>query len=209
MSTYQANLVIAFCWISAGLWSGLSIFNWSGSNQKVIQIARIPTGVKLCLSINPFYWTTVYAVLFILPIFLMGFCYIAIWRKVRTQNKRMAELADGTISRKNRVRVSNEVKLTRTLAIVYGIFSVCWLPVCFLTVTTSWCQNCFDELRTKHPKVFEGIFVICVQVLPLLSSASNPFIYFFSGGQFRKVFRHRIQMDTSKRSSNQSRESRS
>ena len=196
-SKSKVCFVIVFCWIYAFIWSGLGMFRWDSLNESAIQLMSPKKNIKFCVNNNPRYFTCIFVVVFIIPLFIMGFLYIKIMRHIKRQGKSFIAVADnedeGTSNRKiSNVSMRNikkrELKSTRTIAIVYGAFIICWLPLCIITISASWCQECYNKFREKFPSVHMGIYFTFVDILPPLNSAINPFIYVISCQTFRTAF---------------------
>ena len=71
-------------------------------------------------------------------------------------------------------------KACKTIALVYGTFVICWSPVCCMSLIYS------------YTPVFVGntsnMYIIFIDVLPILNSTLNPFIYAFSNKQYKSAF---------------------
>ena len=103
------------------------------------------------------------------------------------------KLSDGN---RNRVRsqsiqsgfqLMKQLKATKTLAIVVGIFILCWFPFFVIFLTFQYCPSCFDE-DIMSSKVKTAIKVIFIYVLPVSNSAANPIIYTCFNQEFRRAF---------------------
>ena len=76
------------------------------------------------------------------------------------------------------------LKVTKTVAIVYGLFLFCWLPVSILSIGLHWWPSYFQS--TSDTKWRQIVFA---DVLPLLNSTLNPFVYAFMSKTYRRAFR--------------------
>ena len=186
LSRRRIDLLIGFVWIYAVLWSSLCTFNWSNPKMPSITLAETPT-IRTCFNSNPIYWTVLWVAVFIIPLFIMGCLQAAILHSVKSHTRNILRM-ERDADRVSRMR-RREIKVAKTVSIVYAAFTICWLPVCLLTVTASWCNSCFTKFRMENPKVFVVIFLVFTSMLPILSSTLNPFIYVISGDDFRKSIR--------------------
>ena len=83
--------------------------------------------------------------------------------------------------KKKKKKVSSlphERRAVKTLGIVVGCFTLCWLPFFIVTLVKPWCQTCVGPLVTA-----------IVLWLGYCNSACNPVIYTFFNEDFRRAFR--------------------
>ena len=186
LSRQRIDALIGLVWMYAILWSSLCVFNWSNPSNPSITMAETPT-IRTCFNDNPIYWTIIWVAVFIIPLFIMGCLQVAILHSVKSHTKRLLRI-ERDADKVTRMR-RREIKVAKTVSIVYAAFTICWLPVCLLTVTASWCNECFGKFRQWNPNVFVATFLVFTNMLPVLSSALNPFIYVISGDEFRKAIR--------------------
>ncbi|XP_047243621.1 trace amine-associated receptor 1-like [Girardinichthys multiradiatus] len=108
---------------------------------------------------------------FYLPVIIMLNIYLRIFLVAQRQARSIQDTA------KSAVNISNmERKATKTLAVVMGVFLMCWLPffLCFS----------FQLLGGVSVPVFESL-----NWLTLTNSMLNPFIYAFFYSWFRSAFK--------------------
>ena len=97
-------------------------------------------------------------------------CYISIFIKIKKQTKIRARLqcSNQDHSRKR------EKNLAKTIALVAGIFTVCWAPI-------------FYSMSVKPNQAFEEHLFRWATLLGVANSAVNPVVYFYSNKDFRKA----------------------
>jgi len=128
-----------------------------------------------------------FASLFCLPLGIMSFAYISIYRAAINQISKMRSNRLGSASGEKkrysytferRRRFFRELKITKMLAIIVSLFVICWSP--FLVVT-------LIEAFTYHeiPVAIEGVIVF----LPYVLSCANPWIYTGMNRDFRLAFK--------------------
>lgn len=186
LSRKRIDALIGLVWTYAIVWSMLCIFKWEDPRIHSITVVEMPT-IRTCFNDNPVYWTVVWVAVFIIPLVVMGCLQVAILHSVKSHTKKLLKL-ERDADKVTRMR-RREIKVAKTVSIVYAAFTICWLPVCMLTVTASWCHECFGKFREWSPDVFFATFLVFTNMLPVLSSALNPFIYVISGDEFRKAIR--------------------
>lgn len=100
------------------------------------------------------------------------------------KTKTRKALKSSTFRRKNsrkskKMALNQDKRAARTLCIVMGCFTVCWLPFFVVALLRSLCVNCYF-----HPLIIKSI-----SWLGYLNSACNPFIYTFFNKDFRNAFK--------------------
>lgn len=89
----------------------------------------------------------------------------------------------------NQTLQKQQLKATKTLAIVVGAFVICWLPTFVILLVKTWCQTCFNN---HHSHELSGLFyfinIAFVYTLPNINSAINPFIYVVFNKDLRQAF---------------------
>jgi hypothetical protein len=94
-----------------------------------------------------------------------------------------------------------QLKATKTLAVVIGVFCVCWLPFFVIYLTFQYCQDeCFKppRLSSTANRFIQTIFV---NILPVVNSAANPIIYSCFNAEFRKAFKRILEKVMSRKDS--------
>lgn len=193
VSTKTTLVCIISTWIYAVVWACLSLFDWENPMNSSTYILEKPIK-RLCLINNkPFYHVSYFTV-YIIPLMIMGLLYLSILRIALKQARVIKSLSvvckqndDNESERKSR-KQQKEVRATKTLAIIYGSFVICWLPVSIISITAKYYPNKYINFRLKQPVLFEIIFSTFVKVLPTLNSALNPFLYIM----FNKKFQHEL-----------------
>lgn len=173
--------LIAFVWVYAMLWGVLSLVNWEGGSQSNIKVRKM--GARSCAKNDKIYYTTAMAVAFFLPLLIVIVTYSCVFRVAFTQAKAVASLDPN----KGKRRILRELKATKTISVVIGVFIVCWLPAFILIVMSSWCSVCFESFQ-KSPTLAQVVTIPFISVLPVMNSSLNPLIYTVFNKEFRAAF---------------------
>lgn len=94
-------------------------------------------------------------------------------------------LTDSKPRRSSGLQIMKQLKATKTLAIVVGVFILSWFPFFVIFITWQYCQDCFSRLPQKH---VTALVIVFVNVLPVSNSAANPIIYTCFNKEFRTAF---------------------
>ncbi|XP_041667759.1 adenosine A2a receptor b [Cheilinus undulatus] len=190
----RAKAIIALCWfLSVGI--GLTpMLGWNRGWNATAEISNntCPEGLTVCLFEKVV--TMDYMIYFnffgcvLLPLIIMLVIYVHIFMAARRQLRliglKVANApATGEIppsSSTSRSTLQKEVHAAKSLAIIVGLFALCWLPLHII--------NCFHHLCEDCRRVHLWVMNIAI-ILSHANSVVNPLIYAYRIREFRQTFR--------------------
>ncbi|XP_071162488.1 adenosine receptor A1-like [Mytilus edulis] len=117
------------------------------------------------------------------PLVIMFLIYVYIYYIVRQQLVKIAalEIANQNAQKKQKLKFAKEVKAAKSLAVVIGVFALCWLPIHILNSISLICKgnNCIYPYK----------LLLAAILLSHINSAVNPFLYAIGNSQFQLAFR--------------------
>ena len=90
-------------------------------------------------------------------------------------------------TKSTRLQSMRQLKATKTIAIVLGVFIFSWFPFFVIYLTFNYCPYCFSPTHIPT-RLKSAIVVTFVYVLPVSNSAVNPIIYTCFNETFRSAF---------------------
>lgn len=184
MTGRRAQAVIAICWVLSIVIGLTPMMGWTEGPQpsKVC-----PPGLINCMFEDVV--SMAYMVYFnffgcvLLPLLLMLAIYICIFMAARRQLQLMELKAGGVHGERSGSTLQKEVQAAKSLAIIVGLFAVCWLPLHIINCFTYFCPPC--------PRPPELIMYTAI-ILSHGNSVINPLIYAYRIREFRQTFRRII-----------------
>ena len=190
MTKKKAKVIVAVVWFCACIVASVFIVKWNDHSES-------PIILPLCQTDNKYFYMMLNFLIIGIPLVIMGIMYFMILRVAISQIRAIREtevfIQDHDENENNERKESGvthrrthrELRATGTLALVYGAFVVCWLPLCILNIIIGLKKDIIIDTYRANPELFSTIY----DVLPMLSSAINPIIYNFSNRQFRMAFK--------------------
>uniref|UniRef100_A0A8C2J4X8 Adenosine A2a receptor n=1 Tax=Cyprinus carpio TaxID=7962 RepID=A0A8C2J4X8_CYPCA len=189
----RAKGIIAVCWILSVVIGLTPMLGW---NRRVAAETNssCPQGMTECLFEKVV--TMDYMVYFnffgcvLIPLFAMlaiyAWIFMAARRQLRQMEQKLVHLQgyahrEGSSSRST---LQREVHAAKSLAIIVGLFAVCWLPLHIINCFTLFCPQC------GRPQ--DWVMYLAI-MLSHANSAVNPFIYAYRIRDFRHTFRRIIR----------------
>ncbi|XP_051960523.1 adenosine receptor A2b-like [Xyrauchen texanus] len=187
----RAKGIIAICWILSVVIGLTPMLGWNrhvaaGTNSSC------PQGLTECLFEKVV--TMGYMVYFnffgcvLTPLVAMLAIYTRIFMAARHQLRQMEMKlvyghthGEGTSSRST---LQREVHAAKSLAIIVGLFAICWLPLHIINSFTLFCPQC--------DRPMDWIMYLAI-ILSHANSVVNPFIYAYRIYDFRFTFRRIIR----------------
>lgn len=184
----RARGIIAICWLLSIIIGLTPMMGWhkpeDSEPPSPSPTAPCPSGYMNCLFESVVDMS--YMVYFnffgcvLVPLLLMFGIYLCIFMAARHQLK-LIELKV-VYGERSRSTLQKEVQAAKSLAIIVGLFAVCWLPLHIINCFTLFCPTC------KRPPLWLLNFAI---LLSHGNSVVNPFIYAYRIREFRLTF-HKI-----------------
>lgn len=188
----RSKIAIIIVWAYAAMMGGLANVKWES------RPANTPENV--CWTQNKGYITFVFTTVFYVPALIMGvsqarMLVIALRHSkdivsampLQSLSSDTHEERDHNSKRPSKQIVTRikkalkEYHAVQMIMVVYGTFVACWIPVSIIALFHVWCPNC-AKLKQWHIAVF-------VELLPILNSTLNFFIYSVMNREFRKAFK--------------------
>ncbi|XP_068199395.1 trace amine-associated receptor 1-like [Antennarius striatus] len=110
--------------------------------------------------------------------FLPGIIMSVVYLKILTEAQKQTRSIQNITCQLLRTESKMERKATKTLAIIMGVFLICWSPFCF----------CYTIITATH-FVIPGPLIEAFKWLGWSNSMLNPFVYGFFYSWFRSAFR--------------------
>lgn len=180
----RAQGIIAICWVLSIIIGLTPMMGW----HKLSDSANNTCGPGLMKCLFEEVVDMEYMVYFnffacvLIPLLLMLAIYLCIFMAARHQLKLMEVKA--MHGEKSRSTLQKEVQAAKSLAIIVGLFAVCWLPLHIINCFTLFCPQC-----ARPPSWIMYIAII----LSHANSVVNPFIYAYRIREFRQTFRKIIR----------------
>ncbi|KAK2522969.1 Adora2a [Columba guinea] len=184
----RAKGIIAICWVLSFIIGLTPMLGWHkrsqvdelGSNKS----SPINCSNSMVVCLFEAVVTMEYMVYYnffacvLLPLLLMFGIYLKIFMAARRQLKQMEnKMVHGERSRST---LQKEVHAAKSLAIIVGLFAICWLPLHIINCFTLFCPNC------AHAPLWLMYLAI---ILSHANSVVNPLIYAYRIREFRYTFR--------------------
>jgi len=179
------RLMIVYIWFHGVVIASLGLHNWSSPDVPAFAIDN-PLGCRK--TPDPAFYTFATCIGFFAPLLIIAASYFYVfsisWQHWKSTNRRTLPehpfFVQGDVACK-RFALTREIKAAKTLAIVIAALICCWLPFFIILMTLFWCSNCLNGIS-----LFVNITFI--YILPNISSALNPFIFFIFSQRLRKAF---------------------
>lgn len=113
----------------------------------------------------------------LIPLLVMLAIYLCIFMVARHQLKSIELKA--VHGEKSGSTLQKEVQAAKSLAIIVGLFAVCWLPLHIINCFTLFCPNC------QRPP---NLIMYTAIILSHGNSVVNPFIYAYRIREFKQTF---------------------
>ncbi|XP_004209197.3 histamine H2 receptor isoform X1 [Hydra vulgaris] len=178
LSKRCARIAIASIWIYSCLWGVFANFNF-----KTLQFDAAHIKDNQCTISNGIETVIQYFMIFYIPSIAMLLLYAKILR-VTFSHANHIEAINRSVQGKARRKSSGllqlisdskffvnrriEFRATKVVVVVYGTFMICWFPLITIVVT---------EVLTGKSITSNLIYVLFGEILPLLNSILNAFIY--------------------------------
>ncbi|XP_051924674.1 adenosine A2a receptor a [Hippocampus zosterae] len=181
----RAQCIIAVCWFLSIIIGLTPMMGWHKLSEK--ESSDCPPGLMTCLFeevvvMDYMVYFNFFACVMI-PLLLMLAIYLCIFMAARHQLKLIEVKA--VHGEKSRSTLQKEVQAAKSLAIIVGLFAVCWLPLHIINCFTLFCPKC------QRPPLF--IMYVAI-ILSHGNSVVNPFIYAYRIREFRQTFRKIIHI---------------
>ncbi|EHB11976.1 Melatonin-related receptor [Heterocephalus glaber] len=121
---------------------------------------------------NSVFTVTIVGIHFFLPLLIVGFCYMRVWRKV---------LATRDPAGQNRDNQLAEVRNFLTMFVIFLLFAVCWGPINMLTVLVAVGPK---EMASKIP----NWLYLAVYFIAYFNSCLNAVVYGLLNENFRREY---------------------
>ncbi|MEQ2249306.1 Adenosine receptor A2a [Ilyodon furcidens] len=187
VTSQRARGIIAICWALSIIIGLIPMMGWHKVyNSTKSTNSTCQPGLMKCLFeevVNMEYM--VYFNFFacvLIPLLLMLAIYLCIFMAARHQLKLIEVKAFH--GEKSRSTLQKEVQAAKSLAVIVGLFAVCWLPLHIINCFTLFCPKC------HHPPAW--IMYVAI-ILSHANSVINPFIYAYRIREFRQTFRKIIR----------------
>ncbi|XP_016147299.1 adenosine receptor A2b-like [Sinocyclocheilus grahami] len=179
----RARGIIAICWVLSVIIGLTPMLGWHKARSKEALNSTCLPGMMKCLFeevvvMDYMVYFNFFACV-LLPLLLMLAIYLRIFMAARHQLKCIESKAV-PCELKSRSTLQKEVHAAKSLAIIVGLFAVCWLPLHIINCFTLFCPQC------KRPPVLIMYLAI---ILSHANSVVNPFIYAYRIREFRYTFR--------------------
>ncbi|XP_065100162.1 adenosine A2a receptor b [Paramisgurnus dabryanus] len=193
VTSQRAKGIIAVCWVLSVVIGLTPMLGWNKNVTRNTN-SSCPQGMTECLFEKVV--TMDYMVYFnffgcvLMPLLVMLAIYVRIFMAARRQLRQMEQKlvhvhghthGEGSSSRST---LQKEVHAAKSLAIIVGLFAVCWLPLHIINCFTLFCPQC------ERPQ--DWVMYLAI-ILSHANSVVNPFIYAYRIRDFRHTFRRIIR----------------
>lgn len=122
---------------------------------------------------------------FVLPLFVITFCYVLIFKTARKQFRSIS-LGENLQDKNIKSRAKENLKAIKTVGVVLSVCIASWLPsMVFLAIQYYYAS---ENLKCADEKVYFAVWP-WLEAIAFTSSAINPWIYFFRSEDFRQALR--------------------
>ena len=188
--------IIAATWFYSILWAVASTISWD-SLPLLESSAHITEYMSRqnCVNVNKIFFVIVNVVVYIIPLGVMAVLYSLILVTALKQQKKMSSLTPSYLRQDDQAtqKRKQEVSASKTVAVIYGAFTICLLPLSIITILLNICPECLLTFQANHKTISDAIFTGFLVVLPSLHSCVNPFIYIIFHRRFRKALKGLLQ----------------
>ena len=189
--------IIAATWCYSIAWTVASTFSWDSlpSFKSSALITEEYMSRRKCVVNNKSFFISVYMVVYIVPLGVMAVLYSLILNTALKQQKMISSLAPSYLRQDDQVtqKRKQEVSASKTVAVIYGAFTICLLPLAVIGILLQVCYPCLLRFQTEYPTLADAIFTTFLVVLPAIHSCVNPFIYIIFHRRFRKALKALLQ----------------
>ncbi|XP_057603153.1 adenosine receptor A2a [Hippopotamus amphibius kiboko] len=187
----RAKGIIAVCWVLSFAIGLTPMLGWNSCRQQEGrnhsqncgegQEGQVPCLFEDVVPMNYMVYYNFFACVLV-PLLLMLGVYLRIFLAARRQLKQME--SQPLPGERARSTLQKEVHAAKSLAIIVGLFALCWLPLHIINCITFFCPQC------KHAPPWLMYLTI---ILSHTNSVVNPFIYAYRIREFRQTFRKIIR----------------
>lgn len=175
MTKKVAVIMITVSWVLAIIIGLIPVFGWNLGPMKDNKCAFVAViDFDYMVYFNFFGFVLV-------PLIVMFMIYSYIFYIVRQQMAKICalEVIQKSETQKLKSRFKREVKAAKSLAVVFGVFALCWLPIHILNSISHLCKSCSYPIN----------LLLAAILLSHINSIINPFLYAIGNSQFQVAFK--------------------
>jgi len=174
VTTRRVAYVIGFIWTLSLVVSVFPFLGWREVRP------RIQGGYcQYHLNLSRSYILFLHITVCLTPLTITCMAYCKIFQVARLQASKIASMTvSGTEQERRHKKLEKERKITLSVAVVVGVFILCWGPLNVMLIIYCACQSCVSSLAIEAAEVFS-----------MLNSGCNPLIYGTFNKDFRRTFK--------------------
>jgi len=174
VTSRRITCVIAFIWSLSLIVAVFPFLGWREVRPRVLG-----GYCQYHLNLAPSYILFLHVTVCLTPLTTTCLAYCKIFQVARLQAQKIASMTiSGTEQERCRTKLDKERKITLSVAVVVGVFILCWGPLNIMLIIYCACQSCVSSIAMETAEVFS-----------MLNSGCNPLIYGTFNKDFRRTFK--------------------